>query len=763
MHLRGSLALLAAPLLGKSIAIPIAPRSGTTTESITYITPIWEGALASHTRSDDLAVLSTMKTLLGLGGTYTKLGWSFSSWALSRDIHGEDSDYSFDPTNLNYMLDLAVSSDLPILVHMNNGRWADCCTPNSSGGWGDVLLDIIAAQPNTTVLDRSGKSLFSHNGGNNYFTLSRLNSVYRDYKKRNVQASTEAIVKWAAAHPSLFAGVSLDSETIMPNNGADYNPLATEEWGQWLQNIGIYGPGGAYFGQGRVPAFESIESFNGAVGTTFASWSALQPPPTITPGETFSEEWQRWRVTLINHAVADETLWIAEAGVPRALVYGHQTPRLDDYGFADALETSTAANGASGVTYYAWTPSDIGQVDNPLRGAGKNNFGVFELNPLTTDAIRSYNTLLTLVNDGIKIICPNSWESDQATKDQYALFGSPDWGDTFGLALNKFLADRAEIPRSIQPPPWNPGNRVVDFYNAFPAGTSSGPDNHLEPAGSVGGVIRKSVYSAVGGLISYSVALPTVSGTQRLNLWTSVGIRDGAGNGGESTFQVTINGQALFGTGLRLNKNYWVWKRWLPAMVDVTPWAGSTVTFAFTTTGENYYGWTTWGAPAIYASATDNDLAARKSVSVSSTDGAGEGTIWDSQFLTDGNVDGEVGGRIGWSSVSHPSATGSEYAAVDLGAVKSIGRVVLFARSDLVQGTGSGFPVDFRIQGSGDGKAWTDLLVQTGFPAPLAGEGLLFVFPDVSVRWVKVVASKLGGVGGEDGYRMQLGDFQVYA
>jgi hypothetical protein len=27
----------------------------------------------------------------------------------------------------------------------------------------------------------------------------------------------------------------------------DFNPLAIEEWRQWLQNTGIYGPGGDFF------------------------------------------------------------------------------------------------------------------------------------------------------------------------------------------------------------------------------------------------------------------------------------------------------------------------------------------------------------------------------------------------------------------------------------------------------------------------------------------------------------------------------------
>jgi hypothetical protein len=211
-------------------AAPIERRSGTSTEDITYILPIWEGSLPSHGSSTDLAVLSDMKNSLGLGGTYTKLGWSYSSWPLSRDIQDASNDYNFNPTNLNYQLNLAVSSSLPILIHMNNGRWADCCTPNSSGGWGDTLLDFIASQPNTTMLSSAGGTEYAHNFGSNYFTLSRLNTVHRQYKKSNVQASASVLATFAASNPLLFVGVSLDSETIYPNSGANYNPIAIGEW-----------------------------------------------------------------------------------------------------------------------------------------------------------------------------------------------------------------------------------------------------------------------------------------------------------------------------------------------------------------------------------------------------------------------------------------------------------------------------------------------------------------------------------------------------
>ena len=748
------------------LGIPLAashalPRSGTSSESITYVLPIWEGSLANHTRSDDVAVLTDMKNLLGVGGSYTKLGWSFSSWALSRDIYGSDQDYNFDPTNLNYMLGLGVTTSLPILVHMNNGRWADCCTPNSSGGWGDTLLNYIASQPNTTVLSNTGSSDYGQNFGSNYFTLSRLNAVYRDYKKRNVQASAQVIAAWAAQNPSLFAGVSLDSETLMPNNEADYNPLAIEEWKQWLQNTGIYGPGGDYWGAGRNPPFTSIGDFNTATGQSFVSWDDMQPPNSITPGIPFDEEWERWRVMMIVHSVSDETLWIAQSGIDRTLIYGHQTPRLDDYGFADDVYTNTAANGGSGVTTYGWAPANYGEIDNPMRGSGKNNFGIFELNPLTTDTSVSYTTLVTLFNDGIKIICPNAWESDQSNPDQYALFSSPNYGDTFGTAVNQFLSDYGNSERNLQPTPWNPGTLVFDLYDEFSSATSTGQDNHVEVAGSVGNVVRKSIYSAVPGVITYTINLPAVSAGQRLNFWTSVGIKDGAGVGGETQFQVTINNSNLFGQYFHLHQNYWVWKRWVPIMVDVTEWAGSTVTLQLLTTGNETWGWTIWGSPAIYISTTSqNNLALGASVSTSSSDGPTG--LWDPSFLVDGNIDGGVNGRNGWSSRALQTATADEWAQIDLKTAQTFVKVVIFPRSDLVDFSGTGFPSSFVIQGSNDDSSWTTLVTEQGYPDVKAGEGQIFTFPSATFRYLRVLATVLRGVGTESDYRFQLTEIEVY-
>jgi F5/8 type C domain len=216
------------------------------------------------------------------------------------------------------------------------------------------------------------------------------------------------------------------------------------------------------------------------------------------------------------------------------------------------------------------------------------------------------------------------------------------------------------------------------------------------------------------------------------------------------------------GANYHFNKNYWVWKRWVPIMVDVTPWAGRTVTIQFRTTGNDVWGWTTWGSPAVYQStATNNNLALGKSVTVSSTDGEGVG--WDPSFITDGNVDGGIAGRNGWSSVSHSSPSASEWAVIDLGSSQSIGKIVLFARSDLVDFAGTGFPTGLQIQVSQDSNTWTTLVNENNYPGAKAGEGQIFTFPQASARYVRILGTALGGVGTESGYRIQLGEVEIFA
>ena len=179
--------------------------------------------------------------------------------------------------------------------------------------------------------------------------------------------------------------------------------------------------------------------------------------------------------------------------------------------------------------------------------------------------------------------------------------------------------------------------------------------------------------------------------------------------------------------------------------------------FQFLTAGNDVWGWTTWGSPAVYVSTTgNNNLALGGAVSVSSWDREGAG--WDPTYLTDGNIDGGTNGRIGWSSVSHSSASATEWAVIDLGSAQSIGKVVLFSRSDPVDFTGTGFPTAFQIQGSNDANTWSTMVNETNHPGAKAGEGQIFTFVQASARYVRVYATGLGGVGNETGYRIQFAE-----
>jgi hypothetical protein len=60
---------------------------------------------------------------------------------------------------------------------------------------------------------------------------------------------------------------------------ADYSPFVILEFRDWLRNTGMYGPGGAYEGQGRAASgtrysdpLTGLASFNADFDTSFASW-----------------------------------------------------------------------------------------------------------------------------------------------------------------------------------------------------------------------------------------------------------------------------------------------------------------------------------------------------------------------------------------------------------------------------------------------------------------------------------------------------------
>jgi hypothetical protein len=81
----------------------------------------------------------------------------------------------------------------------------------------------------------------------------------------------------------------------------------------------------------------------------------------------------------------------------------------------------------------------------------------------------------------------------------------------------------------------------------------------------------------------------------------------------------------------------------------------------------------------------------------------------------------------------------------------------------LIDFTATGFPTGFQIQGSQDSNTWRIVVNESNYSGAKAGEGEIFTFPQASARYVKIIGTTLGGVGTEFGYRIQLGEVEIFA
>ncbi|WP_328988980.1 discoidin domain-containing protein [Kribbella sp. NBC_01245] len=130
---------------------------------------------------------------------------------------------------------------------------------------------------------------------------------------------------------------------------------------------------------------------------------------------------------------------------------------------------------------------------------------------------------------------------------------------------------------------------------------------------------------------------------------------------------------------------------------------------------------------------------------------------WNSRFAVDGFT-GAVAGALGWSSNSQIDVDHTETLTVDLGSAVQAGRVDLWPRADGAN-VGIGFPVDYTVEISADGSAWTTVASRQGVPRPAAGaQGAAFA--ERPVRFVRVTGTKLS----KDPfghYRMQFGEVEV--
>jgi alpha-L-rhamnosidase len=164
------------------------------------------------------------------------------------------------------------------------------------------------------------------------------------------------------------------------------------------------------------------------------------------------------------------------------------------------------------------------------------------------------------------------------------------------------------------------------------------------------------------------------------------------------------------------------------------------------------------GTYAFASSLPLGNLASGAAVTASSSV---ENADWGRVKVNDGTR-GSVSGSKGWTSDSNNSVNHTEYVRLDFGTAKTFNQVDLYPRNDGAD-AGYGFPVDFTIDVSNDGSAWTNVLSRTGYPFPTGGAMQSFTFSAQTTRYLRVQGTSLRSNPNDfNFYRMQLAEIEIY-
>jgi hypothetical protein len=247
------------------------------------------------------------------------------------------------------------------MIHLNGHRW--------------TTANFLSSIPETLMYTQEGKVLtelpewrstsYGYLGGGQVptqqvgsllFSLNEYNHLYRAYKKRNIQQAATLIAQFAKNNPTLFAGVSLDSEISFCPGGFmgwdnykysfDYNPMTIMQWRHWLSGTtgsypasnNPYALGAKWAGQGKNWTLETLKA---RYQTNYANWDYVAPPHHMTlttegisapqDNPQLVNDWLEFKATLTTNMLTDMVNWVEESGIPRAQIYTHQPSTIHGY------------------------------------------------------------------------------------------------------------------------------------------------------------------------------------------------------------------------------------------------------------------------------------------------------------------------------------------------------------------------------------------------------------------------------------------------
>ena len=432
-----------------------------------------------------------------------------------RMTHGAANDYVFDPDwdptrkcgqrrigddALNGVLAHARDHRLPVLVTLNGGIWADAYCDVPDWDINDKLEQDTANvqwnEKNEVMPDDFLKHLPGSQEAPELARALTFNvhaTTVRHYKKRNLKAAGAVLARFAAAHPDLFVGVSLEPDLYLnpffsEQQWYDYNPGTLRQFREWLSGTGPYAGSTSAdvpdLRRYRRPRPLTLAQVNRIAGRNWKSWNEVDPPRAFPrTGEhpfwkdAWTYEWEVFRRHLVHLHYDELAQWLVEAGISPRQIWSSQglmAPAGDAMPFAIDLDSPTRNYDSGGMTIAGSKPA-LGHLGVILYGEaavndvrmdnGKSLFATLaSVDPrwavveFNTADLRSpqgrptyaaaYRSLRDLWNFGARYVSPMAWNGSNGInvgKPGFSNFTA--WRNTeLEDAARDFMLARSGLP-----------------------------------------------------------------------------------------------------------------------------------------------------------------------------------------------------------------------------------------------------------------------------------------------------------------------------
>ena len=473
-----------------------------------------------------------------------------------RTTKGRAEDWIFDPDwnidrrcgerriaddGLASLMAHAVAKQLPVLFTLNGGIWADasCDVPD----WD--INDELERDPrncqwtatNQVPADDALRGLAGSQSSPEIgrgLTLNVFADKVRSYKRRNLQAAARIIHGFAARHPDLFVGVSLDPDVyVLPwyagKEWFDFNPDTIRQFRHWLRGTGPYA-GPTQHGTPDLSTYRRKKPLTLAVVRAiakrqFRTWEDVDPPRTFPPqgdlryqrewNEPWRLLWDQFRRHLVQLHYSELAEWVIEVGIAPDKVFTAQAFTAPDPGYLPQpihIEGATTDYDSAGVSVEGAIPRR-GRLGVILYGEGTRNptstqtgepkfrifermakdWGVVEFStanlkdlaylPTYADAYRAFREI---TNFGGRIVSPMAWNGSNGIfvgQPGYQVFTS--WRNTPAEeAAQDLMLERAHLPAGAKL--WTFGSvrhNDDDGWTLQGPGTAVAHAGHLEISG----------------------------------------------------------------------------------------------------------------------------------------------------------------------------------------------------------------------------------------------------------------------------------------